>query len=101
MKRESGESPEQSRCCKLTKDAVQSHFATASTKVGRRTDGVSQKTCKTREMRFPPCSFEERELGNVVIHTVMNVNKNLQKVLMGLLALSVTTTYATTDVMQD
>ena len=101
MKRESGESPEQSRCCKLTKNAVQSHFATASTKVGRRTDGVSQKTCKTREMRFPPCSFEERELGNVVIHTVTNVNKNLQRVLMGLLALSVTTTYATTDVVQD
>lgn len=28
MKRESGENPEQSRCCELTYSAVHSHFAT-------------------------------------------------------------------------
>lgn len=48
MKRESGESPEQSRCCELY------HFALSSTSlslsvIDGKTDkaGVSQKTCKT------------------------------------------------------
>ncbi len=46
IKRETGENPVQSRCCKLHKDCSIQSVATAS---GRREgdwNGVSQKTCK-------------------------------------------------------
>ena len=59
MKRESGESPEQSRCCKLQFfwDVCLSMKATVPyiyNKVweGQANDGVSQKTCKT-ESKIP------------------------------------------------
>ena len=48
MNRESGESPEQSRCCELCQFALSSTSLSLSVIDGK-TDkaGVSQKTCKT------------------------------------------------------
>lgn len=48
MKRESGESPEQSRCCKLLRAFVQKLKPLPLRWEGEQT-GVSQKTCKTSQ----------------------------------------------------
>ena len=59
IKRESGESPEQSRCCKPIR--ICPIKATAQ-KVGRRTERVSQKTCKTCDS-YAAAILEERISG--------------------------------------
>ena len=48
MKRESGENPEQTRCCKLRLRAEQRpHLPLSPEGMGRRSDtGASQKTCR-------------------------------------------------------
>ena len=55
MKRESGESPEQSRCCEFRKRCINT-YATVLEEWEGDTSGISQKTCKTKSKN---CPFEE------------------------------------------
>ncbi len=67
MKRESGASPEQSRCCKLIYKVNQTPYATTVKTVGRRFTGVSQKTCKT--FKFPnPRGRTWKKTNDVINH---------------------------------
>lgn len=56
MKRESGESPEQSRCCEFHRGCITLYATILKDEWEGGTSETSQKTCKT----FASCVFEER-----------------------------------------
>ena len=64
MKREAGDSPEQARCCVLSRKLVSPYLPLPYDEGGKANSWSESEDLQNHESVFTPCALEERDLAN-------------------------------------